>query len=147
MFPNRSGQLPLRGNFEHLVKIMLDRFTDGRPLKLKNEKELQEWKFRLEKRNQIFNPFERKLILAEIKGQIVDHQISYQIGMSVLMKLVFWIDSMALLFLTIWFLSEGEFETGFMVLGFIVLMALIIYFWLLSDLNYLENRFKEQVNA
>ena len=114
-------------------------------MELKNEDELKEGKLTLKKRNQIFNPFDRKLIMGEIKGQIIDSQINYKIEMSNLMKFIFWFDMIILLFLSIGLLSNGEHETGLVIFGFVMLAIIIIYFWLKSELKYLENRFQEKM--
>ncbi|MEL6986355.1 MAG: hypothetical protein AAGK97_00855 [Bacteroidota bacterium] len=145
MIPRISGKIKTNNSFDDLVKIMLDNFKSGKKLVLENENELKKGRFTLKKKNKIFNPFDIKLIMGEIRGQIIENEIEFKIEMSNLMKFIFWFDMIILIILSILFFSNKEYETGFVILGFIILASVITYFWFKIELKYLENRFEEDM--
>lgn len=143
MFPNKSGYIKSNQNYERLINIFKDEFKNGKTLKLENK--ITEGKFTIKKQSSLFNPFDRKIIMSEIKGQIVENEIQYEIRITNSMKFIFWIDSIALLIIGIYQITNKEYETGIMIISFLLIMILISYFWLNNELNYLENRFQEKM--
>lgn len=145
MFPINSGIIRTHKSAEKINKEILDMFKDGRLLRLINEYELKEGKFRLYKRNNVFKIFERKTLLGEIKGQITDNEIHYTVEMSNMMKFFCFIYLIIFVGLSVMFFSNDEYETGVALLGIIIVSTIITYFMLYTEISYLKNLFEEKM--
>lgn len=131
MFPKRTKHYQVNSNLMTIKQLLIDKFQLGKVIRLK-ETDFIENKFRLIKSINFWNPFVTKIILSEIKGKIEEGNIFCEIGMSLRMKIIVYIDSIILLLISIGLLISSEYEAGIATSIFLVLSIAFIYF----RLNY-----------
>ncbi len=140
MLPKLSGTIKSHKNFQSLIALLSDKFRQGNLLKLKNNVD-SNGKFTLTKQNQVFNPFDRKIILSEIRGKILDNSIHYEISTSNGWIGIIGIYLIILTFLALKFLIGGNYVFGISIMGFLGICGLGIYYWVREENQYLETQF------
>lgn len=138
MFPHKTGILKF-----HSTKEALRTFEEHPVLQLKSKLNVDDKAFTLVKKRTFLNPFDRKMLFGEIRCEIAENQISYDIRVSDLMKYILLLDGVVLVVIALSQLLDNEFQLGFLLLSIGVIFALITYFWINTEIYYLEKVLKK----
>ncbi len=147
MFPQQIKKSKVSSTMKPARQQLVDKFQNGKVIRLK-ETEFKENKFRLIKSINFLNPFVTKIMLSDIKGQIDGNNIYCEIGLSLSMKAIVYIDSLILLFISLGLFFSSKYEGGLATLIFLVIIISFTYFRLKYEIriliSYLDDAFLKQ---
>lgn len=146
ILPEKKFSIAFSSDMEAVKREIKNRFENDGSYRFSSSFVSEGNRFCISKKPHILNPLKRKVVLAEVRGEITDKVVNYKFGISPSMKFIFLLDIFFLAYLALGYFDSDELQAGFTLLAIILASFLFFRFKLKHEFNFLEGELQNRLN-